>query len=160
METPVPGYSHTQKAPLCLIVYAAAVWLFVGAWLVQGEPVVALVLVGGAVLMALLASAFHYLTIEDGGEHLAIRFGPLPVFHRRVRYADIERVEIGRTLILEGWGIHMSVRGGWVWNLWGRDCVVVHLLRKGVLRIGTNDAANLARFLQGKIDQQRDVGVG
>jgi hypothetical protein len=37
---------------------------------------------------------------------------------------DIGSVEIGRTLHLDGWGIHMSVRGGWVWNLWGRDCVV------------------------------------
>ncbi|MFZ4644943.1 MAG: hypothetical protein ACOYNP_04230 [Gemmataceae bacterium] len=44
----------------------------------------------------------------------------------------------------------MSIRGGWVWNLWGRDCVVVHL-KKGTLRIGTDDAANLSVFLQGKV---------
>jgi hypothetical protein len=44
----------------------------------------------------------------------------------------------------------MSIRGGWVWNLWGRDCVVVQL-KKGTLRIGTDDAANLAVFLQGKV---------
>ena len=85
---------------------------------------------------------------------LAIRFGPVPLFRRTVRYADIEKVEVGRTLILDGWGIHYSIRGGWVWNLWGRDCVVVHLKNGGVLRIGTDDAENLACFLEGKISQQ------
>lgn len=48
--------------------------------------------------------------------------------------------------------IHLSIRGGWVWNLWGRDCVVVHL-KNGTLRIGTNDAPNLCRFLESKIDR-------
>ena len=80
-------------------------------------------------------------------------FGPLPLFRRTVRYADIEKVEVGRTLLLDGWGIHYSVRGGWVWNLWGRDCVVVHL-RKSILRIGTDDAPNLARFIEGKVAHQ------
>jgi hypothetical protein len=36
-------------------------------------------------------------------------------------------------------------------NLRGRDGVVVHWRHGGVLRIGTDDAANLARLLQGKI---------
>ena len=109
---------------------------------------------GVGLLIAFLAPAFHHLTVEDEGDRLAIRFGPLPLFRRTVRYADIEKVEVGRTLILDGWGIHYSIRGGWVWNLWGRDCVVVHLKNGGVLRIGTDDAANLARFLEGKIAQQ------
>jgi hypothetical protein len=72
------------------------------------------------------------------------------MFGMTVRYSEIVKVEVGRTLILDGWGIHMSIRGGWVWNLWGRDCVVVQL-NKGTLRIGTDDAANLAVFLQGKV---------
>jgi hypothetical protein len=72
------------------------------------------------------------------------------MFGMTVRYSEIVKVEVGRTLILDGWGIHMSIRGGWVWNLWGRDCVVVQL-KKGTLRIGTDDAANLEVFLQGKV---------
>lgn len=71
---------------------------------------------------------------------LAIRFGLVPFFRRTIRYADIESVEVGRTTILDGWGIHSSVRGGWVWNLWARDCVVVHFNNGGTLRIGTDDA--------------------
>lgn len=75
---------------------------------------------------------------------------PIPLFRRIVRYAGIEKVEVGRTLILYGWCIHLSIRGGWVWNLWGRACVVVHFKNGGTLRIGTDDAENLAVFWKEK----------
>jgi hypothetical protein len=52
-------------------------------------------------------------------------------------------------------GIHYNLRDGWVWNLWGRDGVVVHWQQGGVLRIGTDDAVNLARFLNEKITEAR-----
>jgi hypothetical protein len=106
--------------------------------------------------VCLLATAFHHLTVEDRGEAMAIRFGPLPLFRKAVRYADIAGVEVGRTLILDGWGIHYSVRGGWVWNLWGRDCIVVRLKDGRVLRVGTDDAESLARFLDEKVGQQQE----
>jgi hypothetical protein len=144
-----PAYSHTQKAPTCLILYASALFCFALAWIIR-EPPEIFIFAGAGLLVGSFGPMFHQLTVEDQGEVLAIRFGPVPLFRRTVRYADIVKVEIGRTLIVDGWGIHMSLRGGWVWNLWGRDCVVVHL-KKGVLRIGTNDAANLVRFLEGKI---------
>jgi hypothetical protein len=150
--TEAPGYSHTQQAPLCLILYGSALACFAIAWSVGSPPGNVIAAAVGLVII-LLAPAFYHLTVVDGGDRLAIRFGPLPLFRRTVQYADIVKVEIGRTLILDGWGIHYSVRGGWVWNLWGRDCVVVHL-RKGALRIGTDDAPNLARFLADKITRQ------
>lgn len=140
-------YSHTQKAPLCLIFYAAASVCIVLGFGVIGDPLGSAMLVTAGLLMNFLATAFHHLTVEDQGDHLVIRFGPTPLFRRTVRYADIERVEVDRTLLLDGWGIHWSVRGGWVWNLWGRDCVVVHL-KKGKLWIGTDDAENLASCLK------------
>lgn len=144
------AYSHKQQAPLCLIPYGSALACFLLTWMIGGEPGV---FIGVAVglLIACLAPAFHHLTVEDQGDRLAIRFGPLPLFRRTVQYADIEKVEIGRTLILDGWGIHYSIRGGWVWNLWGRECVVVQLRHGRVLRIGTDDAENLVRFLEGQI---------
>ncbi len=151
-ETETPGYSHTQKASLCLILYGSALFCFFFVWTVAGTPDIFIAIAVG-LLIALLGPAFHHLTVEDQGERLAIRFGPIPLFRRTVQYADIVKVEIGRTLILDGWGIHWSIRGGWVWNLWGRDCVVVRL-KKGVLRIGTDDAENLARFLEGKIAKE------
>ena len=143
-------YSHTQKAPLCLLVYGTAIAAFVGAWFTQDEPAVAVILLCSGVLSVLLASAFHHLSVVDVGDGLAIRFGPVPLFRMTIPYRDMQKVEIGRTMILDGWGIHLSLRGGWVWNLWGRDCVVVYR-HKGIIRIGTDDAENLVRFLQDRI---------
>ena len=151
--TTTSGYSHAQKAPLCLILYGSALACFVLVWLIGDKPGV---YIGGGVglLIALLGPCFHHLTVEDQGEVLAIRFGPVPLLRRTVKYTDIGSVEIGRTLLLDGWGIHYSVRGGWVWNLWGRMCVVVHFKNGGTLRIGTDDAKNLVRFLEGKIGER------
>jgi hypothetical protein len=105
-----------------------------------------------------MGPSFHHLAVCDAGEGLAAQFGPLPLFRTRIRYADMQAVEVGRTTVLDGWGIHLSLRGGWVWNLWGRECVVVRL-RKGVFRIGTDDAASLARFLGGRIAHGRGTSA-
>jgi hypothetical protein len=147
-----PTYSHTQEAPLGLILFGSAALFFGFAWLVRDQPVVVAEMIGAGLLTALVGLAFHHLTVEDEGDRLAIRFGPLPLLRTSIRYTDIQKVEIGRTLLLDGWGIHWSLRGGWVWNLWGRDCVVVHK-RKGKLRIGTDDAAGLSRFLEDRMAQ-------
>jgi hypothetical protein len=103
-----------------------------------------------AVSLAVFGLACHHLRVEDQGDVLSIRFGPLPMFARIVRYADVLAVDVGRSGALDGWGVHWSPRGGWLWNLWGRDCVIVQT-RQGLLRIGSDDAANLAAFLGRRI---------
>lgn len=143
-----PGYSHTQKPPICLLIYAlAAVFLAMG-YFVRDAPPIPWLFPPIGLLMLVLAASIHQMTVEDRGDVLAIRFGPVPLLRRTVQYADIGSVEVGRTLFLDGWGIHMSVRGGWVWNLWGRTCVVVHFKHDGTLSIGTDDAESLAGFLK------------
>ncbi|MCY2949790.1 MAG: hypothetical protein NTZ71_16595 [Planctomycetota bacterium] len=144
-----PQYSHVQKAPLYLILYGVALVCVGAAW-VFGDKAGVWISVCVVLILTAVASSFHHLAVTDLGDRLAVRVGPTPLFGLTGRYSDRVKVEVGRTLILDGWGIHMSIRGGWVWNLWGRDCVVVHL-KKGPLRIGTDDAANLAVFLQGKV---------
>ena len=147
-----PEYSRPQQAPLCLLIYAlAALFLALGYFAQDTLPIRWLFPPIG-LLMLVLAASIHHLTVEDRGDVLAIRFGPVPLLRRTVRHADIGSAEAGRTLLLGGWGIHMSIRGGWVWNLWGRTCVVVHFKHGGTLRIGTDDAENLAGFLQGRVN--------
>ena len=152
-----PAYSHTQKAPMCLILYGSALACFALAWVLPTMPDFPGNIMAFAVglLCGLLAPAFHHLTVEDQGDRLAIRFGPLPLFRRTVRYDDMDSVEPGRTAWYDAkGGIHFSRRSGWTWSLWGRECVVVYLSNGGVLRIGSDDAENLARFLEGKVAQR------
>ncbi len=149
-DTNTSGYSHTQKAPLCLLIYALAVLFVALGWFVQDAPPIRWLFPPIGILMFVLAASIHHLSVVDQGNEMAVFFGPISLLRKTVPYCEIKSVETGRTLLLDGWGIHMSIRGGWVWNIWGRDCVVVHM-KKDTLRIGTNDAENLARFLEGKI---------
>jgi phosphoglycerol transferase MdoB-like AlkP superfamily enzyme len=59
-----PEYSHTQKALLCLLVYAlAAVFVALG-WFVQDAPIPWLFPPIG-LLMLVVAASFHHLKVED-----------------------------------------------------------------------------------------------
>ena len=87
-----PEYSHTQKAPLCLLIYAlAAVFLALG-WFVQDAPPIPWLFPPIGLLMLVLAASIHHLTVEDRGDVLSVRFGPVPLFRKTVQYADIVKV--------------------------------------------------------------------
>jgi hypothetical protein len=144
-----PLYRHTQTGPWFVLLYTFGVLMVVVAWFLWNYPVVPVVLLVAGTLMLLLGACFQHLTVVDEGDGLAIRFGPLSLFQKRIRYADMRAVEAGRTTFLDGWGIHLSLRGGWVWNIWGRQCVVIQ--HGGTTRVGTNDAENLLQFLKTKL---------
>jgi hypothetical protein len=146
-------YQHTQRSPLFLIVYGIGAAMLVGAWwiYIRGvPPVIPLMWAGIAVASAVIAESFRYLTVQDEGDCLAIRFGPLPLFRKRIPYAKITTVEPGRTTIGDGWGIHWVPGRGWTYNLWGFDCVKLILGRK-VIRLGTDDVQNLVEVLHTRI---------
>ncbi len=133
-----------------MILFGSSIPCFVLAWIAREQPVVLAVMIVAAVILVRVGLAFHHLTVEDEGDRLAIRFGPLPFMETWIQYADIQQVEVGRTTILDGWGIHRRPGHCWLWNLWGRDCVVIHRQRSD-LRVGSDEAENLAEFLRGKM---------
>jgi hypothetical protein len=154
-QTPAT-YKHTQKGPWFLLLYAfglpmvaVAVWLSLVPEIMDRLPFVPIVVGAGGFIMLVLAPSFHHLTVADEGDRLTVRFGPLPLFRTHIRYADIRAVEVGKTTLLDGLGIHWSIRGGWVWNIWGLDCVIVR--HGGTTFVGTDDAENLAAFLRTKM---------
>lgn len=67
--------------------------MLVGAWLARDEPTMAVLLPVIAAIFVLLALMFRSLTICDEGEWLALRYGPLTVFRKRICYSDITSVE-------------------------------------------------------------------
>jgi hypothetical protein len=147
---PKMEYEHTQRGPLYLIVYGLGVAVLVGAWFLRHVPELWRSWAGIAVVSALLAESLRYLTVRDEGDWLAIRFGPLPLFRKRIRYADVTAVEPDRTTFGDGWGIHWAPGRGWTYNLWGFDCVRLTLGRK-VIRVGSDDVDNLVDFLRAKV---------
>ena len=149
MRQPGPShYHHTQRGLSAWLCCAGAVPLVIIAFFLPLLVVSILFLVSSIVMLVVGCSLAH-LTVEDEGDQLALRFGPLPLFRKRVRYDDIIEVEKGRTTFLDGWGIHGGFGYG-VWNIWGFDCVVLRL-KAGTLKVGTDDADGLAAFLKDQL---------
>jgi hypothetical protein len=149
MGTNMP-YEHTQHGPLHRIFLAVAALMLVAVWLVQSEPMLAAINLVIAGVFLLTSLMFASLTVRDDGEGLAVRYGPLPIFRRRIRYADITGIEPDRTRLIDGLGIHYVPGRGWTYNLWGFDCVKFTLGER-VVRLGTDDVENLVEFLRQKI---------
>lgn len=143
------GYSHTQYGRFHVLFYVPLV-IMVGAMCFQGPEAVPLPLFAGVGLVLVVsAQAFRTLTIEDEGDALSIRYGPLPLIRKRIMYDSIQGVEVGTSSWIDGWGVHWFPGRGWTYNLWGFACVAL-VVRGRTIRIGTDDAENLAMFLRGK----------
>lgn len=139
-------YEHTQKAPLHLILYGVAVVTLVGAISLPEPWPLSLILALAAGLLVLVGAMFGYLTVRDEGDHLAIRYGPIPAFRFRFPYAHISGVKRGCSSVVDGWGVHWFPGRGTTFNLWGWDCVTFRLGRR-LIRLGTDDIEGLTALL-------------
>ncbi len=139
-------YEHTQRGALHSILWGSAGLMFAMAWLSRAVwlPALILVITGGVILAVSLC--FRDLTVRDEGDHLSVRFGPLPLFGTRIPYAEITDVQPGRSNLLDGWGVHWLPGKGWIFNIWGFDCVSI-TLKQRMVRVGTDDLDNLLAFL-------------
>jgi len=145
----VETYRHTQKGPWGLVCYALAAAALTASWYMPA-PALQITFFVTALSLILLGASLGDLTVEDQGDRLAVRFGPIPLLRRRILYDDVREVKQARTTFLEGWGIHWSPWGGWVWNIWSYDCVALRL-KRGKLKIGTDDPDALAELLNSRM---------
>ncbi|MCC9606093.1 hypothetical protein LOC68_19615 [Blastopirellula sp. JC732] len=146
-------YRHTQEGPFCWLIAGISIPCFISSAMLWNEPVASAVVAFAGFSTLYLAGAFRHLTVSDDDDELLISFGPLPLLWRRIRYAKMRTAQVSRTTFLDGWGVHYSLRGGWVWNIWGYDCVEIQL-DKGKVFVGTDDAENFAEFLQTRIEKR------
>jgi hypothetical protein len=142
-------YTHTQPGRWPYVLFAFTAATVAGAWLARRDPGAVVILVAIAAVFALCGLVFGSMTIRDEGDCLALRFGPLPLLSKKIRYADITGVEIGRTTILDGWGTHFMPGRCWTYNVWGFACVKLTLGRK-IVRVGSDDAEGLAKVIREK----------
>lgn len=143
-------YTHTQTSPLDSLLLASFAALLVIAFVLATEPMVYYSLLLASAVALVAAGCFGRLRVDGNREGLSIRFGPLPLFRKFIPYAEIRDVRKSRSSVLDGWGVHWFPGRGWTWNLWGFSCVELATDR-GLMRIGTDDADNLAAFLRRKI---------
>ncbi len=144
------SYDHVQKSPFYLLLFAIASICFVSGWVFRQDSSALITCWSVALIMIFVGANFASLTVRDLGDTLDIRFGPMPLFGKRIRYQDIQFVAIDRTNLLDGWGIHWVPGRGTTYNIWGFDCVRLQV-GKSTLRIGTDDQQNLLVFLQERI---------
>ena len=128
-------------------------WIIFGVVLIQvGVPLLTPMPQGAAVAMMIsagvltvLAFCFAKLTVSDTGSSLRVQFGPLPLLGTEIPYDEILEIERDRSMLIDGWGLK-PVRGGWLWNVWGFDCIKV-VTEKKIVRIGTQRPDELLDFL-------------
>ncbi len=138
-----------------LLYGVAALMALVGAAMGSQPKTMALAWAIAATLAAVCTS-FHWLRVRSNADELEVRFGPLPYWGRDIPFAEILEVRPARSRVIDGWGIHWGP-GGWIWNIWGFDCVELALTRGRKLRIGTDEPEKLAEFLRSKIVREPDA---
>jgi hypothetical protein len=147
-------YEHKQYGPWWWLILGVAVIQLGAAFFAGLQPTERIILAAIGLLIFLLSQCFRYLMVRDEGEFLYAKFGPIPLFGARIRYADIEAVEPDRTTVLEGWGLHWTPGRGTTINIWGFDCVKLRVKGR-TLRIGTDDRENLYHLIKMKMQAYR-----
>ena len=145
-------YQHTQSGGLHWILIIASAIFFGFAYFAPPEeqPWIRPLLVAVGGINILLSLCFQAQTVRTTDQDLVVRFGPIPLFGRRIPLAKIEEVEPVRWSLLDGFGIHYVIGRGWTYNLWGFDLVRIRVGRSHV-RVGTDDVEGLTGALRARI---------
>lgn len=147
---PTNRYAHTQRSlPLLLLLGVAGAGTLAALAFPAARTIpfgARLAIVASAAAMVVSGLLFTSLTIVVDGERLTWHFGA-GVARRSVPRAEIVSVEPARTTWLEGWGIHFTGRG-WLYNVGGRDAVLVTLRGGKRFLLGTDEAGALAAALR------------
>jgi hypothetical protein len=146
-------YEHTQRSPMGWVILVPSLGILLAAALLTGKEDLVIPLTVAGTVVAVIAFSFCSLTVVDEGERLAVRFGPIPLFRKRIAYRDVVAVQTDRSTVFDGWGIHWVPGRGWTYNVWGFDCVRLELSGGKTIRIGSDDPLSLAQFIQSRIAQ-------
>jgi hypothetical protein len=137
-------YEHTQPATVIVgaLFLALAVCLVVARMVPDTRTIVLPV----AALLAVCIWLFSSLTIAIGDRSLRWHFGSGWI-RREVPLADIAAIDIIRTRLIHGWGIHWT-RRGWLYNASGFDAVAVRLRGGKQFTLGTDEPVRLVAALR------------
>jgi hypothetical protein len=132
-------YRHTQAGSLLRWMAAPAALGLTFAGFVAGK---ALLFLLPAVILGVVSWVFSSLTVEVSADELVWFFGP-GVWRKSIPRSEIESAAPVRNKWWWGWGIHLTPRG-WLYNVSGLDAVEVVFRDGKTLRIGSDEAEQLA----------------
>ena len=99
--------------------------------------------------MMIAAFVFSSLTIAVRDGQLSWWFGP-GLVKKTVPVSTIASVEVTTTSLINGWGIHLTGRG-WLYNVAGRDAVLVTQRDGKRFLLGTDEPEFLAQAIRATI---------
>jgi hypothetical protein len=143
-----PVYRHTQKGYITSIGLGIAAVGQVAAMLklLRAHKLRAWLYLPGVAATAASACVFSALTVEIDGQSLTASFRG-GVVRRTVDLAQVKNVVQLRTPWYWGWGVRLTPKG-WLYNVQGRDAVLLELQSgRGVL-IGTDEPVRLAAAVE------------
>ena len=145
------GYSHRQRGWIHYACYPIALlYLVMGTAIAEGGGKWVFTALG--VYCVLGGLCFHWMDVLDDGEALLLRFGPLPLFRKRIPYSGIRHVKRDRFRfehIRRRRHMSSKVRH---YQISGWDCVRL-TVEGDSLWVGSNDAAGLEAFLKPRISR-------
>jgi len=150
-----PEYDHTQTGRFEWLLYVMAAGMLLAVIVMPYHPVGTYALAGSALFMLLLSLTSRNLNVRDERHGVLIQFGPVHVFKKRIEYKDIVEVRADRSTWIDGWGVHWNPRHGWIWNIWGFDCVRLTLANGRVFRVGTDEPQKLTEFLKKRVEEAK-----
>lgn len=144
----VMPYQRTQHGPWgWILLLIGLLQVGVGTGLAGGaESGIGYLLIGVGSTLIAAAACFATLTISGKPDGLIVNFGPFPLISFRIPLDQIRGCGQERSRWIDGWGIHWTPGRGWLYNVWGYDCIRLDLDGRSV-RLGTGDPAGLMAWL-------------
>ena len=142
-------YSHTQRSAASLFVFSLAALIPIGVLLsgalASADVGARITVLAAAVVMLISAFTLSSLTIAVRDGQLSWWFGP-GIVKKTVPLSTIVAAEPATTSIISGWGIHLTGRG-WLYNVSGREAVLVTQQDGKRFLLGTDEPDSLAHVI-------------
>jgi len=142
-------YSHTQRSAAAIFVFSLAalipVGLLLGGALRGADAGARITVLAAALVMLVSAVTLSSLTIAVRDGQLSWWFGP-GIVKKTVPLSTIISAEPTTTSMINGWGIHFTGRG-WLYNVAGRQAVLITQQDGKRFLVGTDEPDVLARVI-------------
>jgi hypothetical protein len=137
-------YQHRQWGKTLLLVLS--IGILVCLVLAIQNPTKYLIGLCSALGLLLCIILFFSLSIEVSDQDLRWQFGP-GIIRKSVKLSEIAQVEVTRTNLIEGWGIHLTSRG-WLYNISGFKAVAIQLKNNQQFLLGTDEPEQLVSVIR------------